>query len=129
MVACFLALFAWPWTVHPASLGPLTVITSLGLSGNYITADSFDSSDPYHSSWQTSWTYKGVNHYGFYPTNPAALTSPSAPDYSTEPYFRKDNAFISSDGFISVGNANICGYVKSGPNQTTPSIGPRAFSI
>jgi hypothetical protein len=123
-----LVLLALPWTARSVllSAGPLTAITNISFQGNNITVDSFDSRDPYHSSWQTNWTYKNsTNHYGFYPTNPAALTSPSAPDYSTEPYFRKDNAFVVSDGSILVGNASICGYVDTGSNQIA-SFGPNS---
>lgn len=104
--------------------GNLAARASITLSGNNITADSFSSSDPYHSSWQTNMTYKGTNYYGFYPTNPTALTLVTAPDYTDEPYRRKDNAYVASNGSVSVGNANVCGYVDTGPGQSQPSVGP-----
>jgi len=69
----------------------------------------------------------GTN-YGFYPTNPSAKTYVTAPDYSTENYFRKDNAYICSDGTISAGNANICGYVDTGPGQAQPNLGPQGVA-
>ena len=108
--------------------GNLAARAAITLSGNNITADSFSSSDPYHSSWQTNMTYKGTNQYGFYPTNPGSYTSVSAPDYSTEPYMRKDNAYVASDGSISAGNANVCGYVDTGPGQSQPSMGPNGVA-
>ena len=108
--------------------GVIVTVNSLTLSGNNIAADSFDSGDPYHSTWQTNYTFKSTNklffsrNYGYYPTNPSVLTSVAAPDYATEPYFRKDNAYVESSGAISAGNLNVCGYVDSG--SQIPSIGP-----
>jgi len=97
-------------------------MTNLTLPGNNVTADSFDSNDPYHSTWQTNYTFRRTNFYGYYPTNPSSLTSIAAPDYTTEPYMRKDNAYIESVGSMSVGNLDICGYLGSGSG--VPSIGP-----
>ena len=101
--------------------GNLAAITTVDFSGNNVIIDSFNSGDPYHSSWQTNWTYRGTN-YGYYPTNPMAL-SLSAPDYATEPYWHKDNAFVTTDGsIINVGNGSVYGNVDTAPGGTT-SVG------
>jgi hypothetical protein len=95
----------------------LAAISTVDFNGNNVTLDSFDSGDPYHSDWQTTMTYHGTNFYGLYPANPGANTSMSAPDYATEPFKRKDNAYVATDGpVISSGNANIYGYVNTAPN-------------
>lgn len=101
--------------------GNLAAITTVDFSGNNILADSFDSSDPYHSNWQTNWTYRG-NYYGYYPSNAFSL-SPGAPDYATEPYMHKDNAYVTTDGsIINVGNGDVYGYVDTAPGGTA-SVG------
>jgi len=107
--------------------GNLSAKSSITLSGNNITADSFDSSDQYHSDFQSIFTFRGAP-YGFYPASPSNLTSVLAPDYSTEPYKRKDNAYVASNGSISAGNANVCGYVDTGPGQSSPSMGPQGVA-
>jgi hypothetical protein len=116
VTACLLALFALPWTARAAliSIGPLTAITNITFNGQNVSIDSFDSSDTNHSNWQTTTTYRGTNYYGIYPyTN--AMSDVSAYD-SAEPYRRKDNSVVATDGaLITVQNANIAGYVDTGP--------------
>ena len=101
----------------------LAAISTVDFNGNNVTLDSFDSGDPYHSDWQTTMTYRGTNNYGLYPASPGAFTSISAPDYGTEPYKRKDNAYVATDGpVISSGNAKVYGYVNTAPNGSV-SVG------
>jgi hypothetical protein len=111
-------------TVRDALIkGNLAAITTVDFSGNNVLIDSFDSGDPYHSNWQTNKTYHGTNYYGTYPTNWNAHTSISAPDYSTEPYMHKDNAYVTTDGsIINVGNGDVYGFVDTAPGGTT-SVG------
>lgn len=93
--------------------GNLSAISSVNFNGNNVTLDSFDSGDAYHSDWQTSMTYHGTNFYGIYPVNPAAASGDPDP---TEPYKRKDNAYITTDGsLIDNQNANLYGYANTGP--------------
>jgi hypothetical protein len=94
----------------------LAAITTVDFNGNNVTLDSFNSGDSHHSDWRTDLYYHGIN-YGTYPANPAAASGDPDP---TEPYKRKDNAYIATDGqSINDGNANVYGYVKTGPGGTT----------
>ena len=100
--------------------GNLSAISTVDFHGNNVTLDSFDSSDAYHSDWQTRITYQGTNFYGTYPINPAAASGDPDP---TEPYKRKDNAYITTDGsLIANQNANLYGYANTGPGGSV-SIG------
>lgn len=110
--ACLLALFALPWPARSVHLGPLTAVSTIDFKGNNVTIDSFDSGDPHHSDWQTNWTYRGMN-YGTYPTSPMAASG----DLNTaEPYKRKDNAFVATDGSnLNIGHGQIYGYVDTAP--------------
>jgi Immunoglobulin domain len=97
--------------------GVITVMTSLGFSGNGVTIDSFDSSNPYHSDWQTNITYHGSNFFGTYPTNPMAMNVGA--DYTNEPYRRKDNAVVSTKSTsLTVQNVNIAGYLDTASGGT-----------
>src|SRR5579859_1349966 len=70
----------------------------MNFNGNNTTVDSFDSSDPTKSLWQTNLTFNGTN-YGFYSSA-----------------FRTADAVVGTDGsIVQVGNANIYGYVDTGP--------------
>jgi hypothetical protein len=92
--------------------GNLVSVTNTTFNGNGVTIDSFDSSDPHHSDWQLVWTYHGQN-YGTYPASPMAASGDPDP---TEPYMRKDNAQVATDGqLITVQNANVAGYINTGP--------------
>jgi hypothetical protein len=103
--------------------GNLAAISTVNFNGNNVIIDSFDSGDPYHSDWQTNKTYHGTNYYGTYPANPGNNTSVSAPDYAYEPFMRKDNAFVTTDGaVINVGNGDVWGYANTAPGGTT-SVG------
>src|SRR5579859_7878695 len=78
--------------------GGLIAETSMNFNGNNTTVDSFDSSDPSKSLWQTNLTFNGA-YYGFYSSA-----------------FRTADAVVGTDGrIVQVGNANIYGYVDTGP--------------
>jgi hypothetical protein len=96
-------------------IGGFTAVSNIDFSGNNVVVDSFDSRDPYHSSWQTNWNYRGSN-YGLYPTNPLSM-SISAPDAATEPYWHKDNVFLSTTASImNLGNCAVYGSVATPSN-------------
>jgi hypothetical protein len=97
--------------------GNLVSVTNTTFNGNGVTIDSFDSADPLHSNWQTTMTYHGTNFYGIYPySNPMDDVSFWDPK---NPYRRKANALVATDGqLITVQNANIAGYVNTGPGGT-----------
>ncbi len=86
-------------TVADANVtGGLIAQTAMDFNGNNTMVDSFDSSDPLHSAWQTNLTFNGTN-YGFY----------SFSNHTAE-------AVVGTDGsIIDVGNADIYGYVDTGP--------------
>jgi hypothetical protein len=93
-----LALFTLLLPAHSQPLGPLTAFYVLNFNGNRVVVDSFDSSDPAHSVWQTNWFYNG-SHYGTY-TNT----------------LRKDNATVATDGsLLYADGATIYGYVNTAP--------------
>jgi len=96
--------------------GNLAAVTTVNFKGNNVTLDSFDSGDPHHSDWQTNMTYQGTNYYGLCPGNPTAASND--PDI-TEPYKRKDNAYVTTDGtVINNQNANLYGYANTAPGGT-----------
>jgi hypothetical protein len=100
--------------------GGFTAVSTIDFSGNNVVVDSFDSRDPYHSSWQTNWNYRGSN-YGMYPTNPFSL-SLSAPDAATEPYWHKDTVVLSTTAsFMNLGNCAIYGFAAI-PSSGTAAI-------
>lgn len=78
--------------------GGFHCISNFNFNGNNTTIDSFNSSDPTHSVWQTNWSYNG-QHYGTY-TNTlrtAAVT-------------------VGTDGsFLQIGTAQIYGSVDTAP--------------
>ncbi len=43
--------------------GGLLTVSGVNFNGNNVTVDSFDSSDPTKSLWQTNWSYNG-QYYG-----------------------------------------------------------------
>ncbi|MDD5139381.1 MAG: immunoglobulin domain-containing protein [Verrucomicrobiales bacterium] len=98
---CVLVSVAIPWLAQALPLGPLAAWTTMDFKGNNVTVDSFNSSDPAASLWQTNRFYQGTN-YGIY-------TSAK----------RQANAVVGTDGLIiNVGYANIYGYVDTGPGGT-----------
>jgi hypothetical protein len=99
---------------QPNSLpnGDLVSITNTTFNGNGVSVDSFDSSDPHHSDWQTTLFYNGHN-YGIYPANPMGA---SGDTNLAEPYKRKDNAIVATDASsITIQNANVAGWVDTAP--------------
>ncbi|HSY17682.1 MAG TPA: hypothetical protein VK815_05070 [Candidatus Acidoferrales bacterium] len=89
--------------------GALTVKSTINMSGNNVTIDSYDSSDPLHSYWPT---YPLAPGYGTY-TNTGS--TPNTP--------RKANGNVATDGsIINVGNAQIYGHADTAPGGST-SVG------
>jgi hypothetical protein len=88
--------------------GALTMQQGIDMNGNNVTIDSFDSSDPYHSSWPN---YPGAPGYGVYTNTGSTVNS-----------LRKANGNVATDGsivgVINVGNAQVYGYVDTGPGGT-----------
>ncbi|MDD5139146.1 MAG: hypothetical protein PHY43_02665 [Verrucomicrobiales bacterium] len=81
--------------------GGILAWTTMDFKGNNVIVDSFDSSDPAASLWQTNRFYRGKN-YGTYTVAK-----------------RQANAIVGTDGLIiNVGNADIYGYVDTGPGGT-----------
>jgi hypothetical protein len=79
----------------------MAALLTINLNGNNIDTDSFDSMDPNYST------------NGLYPLGIASMTKANG-DVVT------DDTIINS---LNVGNANIKGHIKTGPNGTI-SIGP-----
>lgn len=91
-----LALLALP--AHSQTAGGFFVQYIFNFNGNQVTIDSFDSSDPAHSAWQTQWFYNGSN-YGTY-TNT----------------LRTANAVVGTDGSLLYADwATIYGFVNTAP--------------
>jgi|GEM_PF-1006399 hypothetical protein len=79
----------------------------MNFNGNNVTMDSFDSADPNHSEWQTTMLYHG-QPYGLY-SDSLSYSSNSLPS-------RTSDVMVATDGsVISVGNANIYGFVDTAP--------------
>ncbi len=79
-------------------MGGLLAVSNINFNGKPIFVDSFDSSDPTHSVWQTNWFFNGQN-YGTY-TNT----------------LRSDNAMVGIDGSnINLFGTVIYGYVDTAP--------------
>lgn len=96
-------------TTSGYSQGSEGIIAYAGMDfkGNNVTMDSFDSSDPNHSIWQSGMTYHGTP-YGIY-SDTLSYVSNSFPS-------RTANVTVATDGnIIDVGNANIYGYVDTAP--------------
>lgn len=96
-------------TTSGYSQGSLGVIAYAGMDfkGNNVTMDSFDSSDPNHSIWQTGMTYHGA-HYGLY-SDSLSYDTNDLPS-------RTANVMVATDGnILNVGNANVYGYVDTAP--------------
>lgn len=89
------------FTVLSAPPYPLAIACSnnINLNGNNITVDSFDSSDPDYSDWNTNWGY------GTYDPAKAMAHANVGTDSS-------------SLDAINVGNADIYGTVNTGPGGT-----------
>lgn len=90
---------------------PLAIacVTNINLNGNNVMVDSFDSSDPNYSDWNTNWGF------GTYDQNKA-----------------KANGNVGTDGslvdVVNIGSAEIYGHVDTGPSGSIQSniyyIGP-----
>jgi len=78
--------------------GGFIAIAGVDFKGNTIVVDSFDSSDPAKSFWQTNLFYRDRN-YGTY-TNTQRTANATV---------------VTTGGIINVGNAEIYGYVNTGP--------------
>jgi Immunoglobulin domain len=95
--------------------GGLLTVSGVNFNGNNTLIDSFDSSDPTKSLWQTNLTYNGAN-YGFY-----------------SPLYRTADAVVGTDGsLLNIGNANIYGYLDVAPGgavaiQSNGSVGDIAW--
>jgi hypothetical protein len=84
----------------PAFAGAMAALQDINFSGNTIAVDSYDSNDPAHSTTN-----------GMY--NPAT---------------RKANGDVASPfGTVNVGNANINGHVRTGPNGNY-TTGPNGYA-
>ena len=95
--------------------GGLLTVSGVNFNGNPVTVDSFDSSDPTKSLWQTNLTYNGTN-YGFYSSSR-----------------RTADAIVGTDSSIfNLGNAQIYGFVDTAPGggvsiQRNGSVGDLAW--
>ena len=105
--ALFLCLVLAATSAHGQYFGGIIVSNVININGNNVTLDSFDSSDPNHSIWQTAMNYHGMP-YGLY-SDTLSYVSNSFPSHTA-------NALMATDGsIINVGNANIYGYVATAP--------------
>lgn len=90
--------------------GGITAYAGMDFKGNNVTVDSFDSTTNTHSIWQTTWSYHG-SYYGYWD-----------PSLSLDEHFlpsRTANVTVATTkGIINVGNANVAGYVATGPGGT-----------
>ena len=94
----------------PGSEG-LIAFSTMNFNGNNVTADSFDSSNPNNSIWQTNMTYRGM---------PYGLYSDTLSYNTNTPPSRTANVVVATDGnVINVGNANIYGYLDTAPGGTS----------
>ncbi len=85
--------------------GGLLTVSNINFHGAPLVIDSFDSSDPTKSAWQTNWVYNGQN-YGTY-TNT----------------LRSDDATVGTDsGYLNVSNSDIYGYVDTAPGGTVNTL-------
>lgn len=85
-------------SVKGRPFGGFLAVTDFNFNGNNALIDSFDSSDPTHSAWQSNWFFNGQN-YGTYTSSR-----------------RTAEVIVGTDGSIlNVGNALIYGYVYTGP--------------
>jgi hypothetical protein len=83
---------------------------SLTFNGNNVTIDSFDSSTSAHSIWHSNLWWHGMN-YGTW-TNTLSYNSNAVPS-------RTANVHVAAEtNFISVGNANIYGFIDTSPGGT-----------
>lgn len=89
-------------------LGGITATAGVDFKGNNVWMDSFDSTDPGHSVWQTNLLFHG-QPYGIWSNSMGYFTSPS----------RTDHVTVATDGsIINIGNAKIYGYVNTAPGGT-----------
>ena len=86
------------------------VANSLTFHGNNVTIDSFDSTSSSHSIWNTHLWFHGAN-YGTW-SNTLSYSDSSLPS-------RTANVHVAAEtNNISVGNANIYGYINTSPGGT-----------
>lgn len=90
--------------------GGMISLSTMDFKGNNVWIDSFDSTDPNHSIWQSTWLYHGA---------PYGIWSSSLSLNSNSPPSRTANVVVATDGsIINVGNANVAGYVDTAPGGT-----------
>jgi Immunoglobulin domain len=113
LVCCSLLFPAFSGWSRP--FGGFLCVSNFNFNGNNTLVDSFDSSDPTKSVWQTNRSYNG-QYYGTY-------TSP----------LRTADATVGTDGsIVNVGNALIYGSVDTAPGgavalQRNGSVGDVAW--
>lgn len=91
--------------------GGMIALSTMDFNGNGVWIDSFDSTSPLHSIWQTNWLFHG-KAYGIW--------SSSLSIYSNTLPSRTADVVVATDAsIINVGNANIAGYVDTAPGGTS----------
>jgi hypothetical protein len=95
---------------HSQLGGGIIAYSGMDFKGNNVTIDSYNSTRPTNSIWQTTWLYHG-EPFGYWDSS-----------LSFDAHFppaRTANVIVATDkGIINVGNANIAGYVATGPGGT-----------
>src|SRR5215469_12817789 len=102
-------------TARCQPFGGIIVNGTIDLKGNNVTFDSFNSSDPRHSVWQTSQTFHGTN-YGLYSD---ALSYASSGFTSSAPARTADITVAAEGAFLNAVNVNIYGYADTTPDSFT----------
>src|SRR6185437_4257451 len=107
--ACCLLILFQTLTASGQSSGGL-IANNLVFNGSSVQVDSFNSSETNHSIWQTNLFFQGKN-YGIW-SNSLSFDTNSLPS-------RMANALVATTtNYINVGNAEICGYIKTIPGGT-----------
>ena len=108
-MACFcLALSAI--SVRSQPFGGIIAQQGINFGNSSVTCDSFDSSNPAHSIWQTNLFFRGMN-YGIW-SNTLNYSDSSLPS-------RTANFHVAEEtNYINVGNANIYGYIDTATGGT-----------
>src|SRR5207302_2000941 len=100
------ACFCVALSAQGQSIGGITA-NSVTLNGNVIQMDSYDSTDPNHSVWQTNLFFQGHN-YGIWSTNLSYDTN-SLP--SRTAHFH----LTAMTNYISVGSSRVYGDIHTTP--------------
>lgn len=101
----FCCCLAFPvFQARSESLGGLLALSNINFTSNQVVVDSFDSSDPTKSLWQTNLFYNGSN-YGTYTNS-----------------LRTADAMVGTAGgyLVNVSEAVIYGYVNTAPGYGGP---------